>query len=147
MDSCQCYRIDHPGAEQDCPKHGASAVAESDQQKAERQDLLLRIAELEAEVAQLRASKVPERVKRVYDNFNPLAEEDRLVRALHSEGLEAAIEIAKKLKKIYLNASLSTRVKYHTRSYPYRFSYIESVYSIRYILRTKFLESIDRVVE
>jgi len=149
MDSCECYQIGGRfiAEDPDCPRHGAAAVQECEQQESERYQLLSRIEELEAEIAELKASKTIERIKRVYGTFNPMSEEDRLVRVLHSECLDAAIEAAKKLKKVYLNASLSTRVKYHTRSYPYRFAYIEAVYSIRHILQTKFLESIDRVAE
>ena len=138
MTMCECYNVDHPGADPYCEAHGTYAVAQ-------REALLERIAELEAEVAELKAVKTPEKVKRVYGKLNPMNEEDRLTHILHSEGLEAAVATAKKLKKLYLEASLKTRVKFHTRTYPYRFDYIESAYSARHILRTKFLESVDRV--
>lgn len=73
-------------------------------------------------------------------------EEDRLTFILHRDGLEAAQLKARELIKIYLTASLSTRQKFHTRSYSYRHPYLESAYSARHILRTKFLESIDVVL-
>lgn len=133
--TCECYHVDHPGADPDCPAHGVIATQE-------RQALEDRIAELEAEVARLKAEKLPEKVKRVYGKFDPMSEENRLTHVLHLEGLDAAIDTGKRLKKLYLEASLKTRIKFHTRTYPYRFTYLESAYSIRHILRTKFLESI-----
>lgn len=138
MSGCECYHVDHPGADPDCPAHGVIATQE-------REALEARIIELEAEVARLKAEKLPERVKRVYSKLNPMAEEGRLTHVLHSEGLDAAIDTAKRLKKLYLEASLKTRQKFHTRTYTYRFSYVESAYSVRHILRTKFLESVDVV--
>jgi len=76
--------------------------------------------------------------------FNPLYEVQRLTFYLERDCLEAAKAKAKELKQIYLNASLTTRIKYHTRSYPFRYSYIESVYSTRYILRNGILDEIAR---
>ena len=52
-------------------------------------------------------------------------EEDRLTFILHRDGLEEALKTAKNLIKIYLQASLSTRQKFHTRNYPYRHPYLE----------------------
>jgi hypothetical protein len=81
-----------------------------------------------------------------HNKFNLMCEEDRLMFILHRYGLEETINTAKRLLKIYLQASLSTRQKFHTRNYPYRHSYLESAFSIRHLLHIKFLESVDVVV-
>ena len=135
---CECFQVDHPGADPDCEAHGTYAVSE-------RERLEARILELEAQVRELQASKTIERPKKVYGSLNPNAEVDRLTFILHQEVLEAAIATAKSYVKLYLVASLKSRQKFNTRSYPYRFSYVESAYSARHLLRTKYLESIDHV--
>jgi hypothetical protein len=76
--------------------------------------------------------------------FNPLYEVQRLTFYLERDGLEAAKAKALELKQIYLKASLTTRIKYHTRSYPFRYSYIESAYSARHILRNIILDKIAK---
>jgi len=81
-----------------------------------------------------------------YNKFNLMYEEDRLTFILHRDGIEETIKTAKNLIKIYLQTSLTTRQKFHTRNYPYRYSYLESVFSIRYILKSKFLENIDVIL-
>jgi len=81
-----------------------------------------------------------------HNKFNLMYEEGRLSFILHRDGIEEATKTAKNLIKIYLQASLSTRQKFLTRNYPYRHSYLESSFSIRHLLRTKFLESIDIVL-
>ena len=146
MCECECYRIDHPSADPECPAHGV--VATEGRQALEDRIVELKdeVASLKAEVASLKVEKIPARVKRVYSNFDPMSEEYRLTHVLHYEGLSAAIDTAKRLKKLYLEASLKTRVKFHTRTYAYRFSYIEAAYSARHILRTKFLESYNVVI-
>ena len=77
----------------------------------------------------------------MYTPFDPLYEERRLIFILCRDGLEEAKIFAHYLITIYLTASLKTRQKYHTRSYPCRYSYIESAFSARYLLRNGFLES------
>jgi hypothetical protein len=100
--------------------------------------LLKRISELEDQIAELKAAKAPKRVKHVYGKLNPLAEKERFMFILERDGLVEGIAAAKSLIKTYIQASLKTRQKFHTRSYPFRFTYIESAYSIRHLLRTKF---------
>jgi hypothetical protein len=134
---CECYHVDHPGADPDCEAHGTLAVSE-------RERLEARVIELEAQVRDLTSVKV-DRPKKVYCTLNYFSEVDRLTFIIHQEGLEAAIATAKSYIKLYLEASLKTRQKFNTRSYPYRFSYVEAAYSARYLLRTKYLENIDHV--
>ena len=81
-----------------------------------------------------------------YHEFNLMHEEDRLTFILHRDGLDEAIFIAKRLIKLYLQASLAARKKFHTRSYPFRYAYLEAAFSARHLLRIKFLESVDVVV-
>lgn len=74
--------------------------------------------------------------------FNNLDELDRLSFILNRDGIEQAKEYARILIKIYLEASLRTRQKFKTKKYPYRFAYLESAYSARYILRHNILDNI-----
>jgi len=75
--------------------------------------------------------------------FNPMYEAERLTLYLKRDGLEATIAIAKRMIKIYLAASLDMRIKCCSKMHRYRFTYIESAYSVRYILRTKYLEGVN----
>lgn len=73
--------------------------------------------------------------------FDPLYEKERLTFILNRDGLDEAINFAKGLVKTYLKASLTSRVKFKTRNYPFRRSYIHSAYSARYILRNNLIET------
>lgn len=76
----------------------------------------------------------------MYEKFDILCEQDRLYFILDRDGLEAAVKFARDLINIYLIASLNSRIKFRTRKYPYRFKYIESAYSARYILNNNLLQ-------
>lgn len=75
--------------------------------------------------------------------FDPLYEIPRLTVYLKRDGLEAAKAKAAELKKLYIEASLTTRLKFHTRGYPFRYSYLESAYSARHILMNGLLDRIE----
>jgi hypothetical protein len=136
---CKCYHIDHPGADPDCEAHGILAVQEQEEQDAIIAKLQARIVELESELSQFKDKKQEQSPKRIYPKFNTSAEESRLTFILQRDGLEAARITAKNLKKTYLEASLKSRQKFKTRHSTYRYSYLESAYSIRHLLRTNFL--------
>ena len=104
-------------------------------------ELKTEVRELKTEVRELKAEKKQERPKKVYNKLNAQSEIERLMFICQTQGFQSAKQIAKALKKTYLEASLKTRQKYHTRSYPFRFAYIEAAFSIRYLLNTGFFES------
>lgn len=79
----------------------------------------------------------------MYEKFNILCEMPRLKFYLDRDGLDAANRAAKKIIKVYLATCKSYRKKHGVKAgnkHPYRYAYLESAYSARYILRNKLLE-------
>ena len=94
-----------------------------------------RIKELES-LLFLKNNKI--RAERVYPKFNINSELERISFYVKRDGLLSAEIKTKELIRTYLDASLKSRQKFNTKSYPYRFGYVESVYSLR-MFRKLFL--------
>jgi hypothetical protein len=78
----------------------------------------------------------------VYPGFNIVCEADRLKFYLNRDGEYIALKAANQIIKLYLANCRSYRKKYGAiagNKHPYRYGYIESAYSVRYLLRNKFL--------
>lgn len=78
----------------------------------------------------------------MYAKFNPLYEIDRLKLYLNRDGIEEALGAARRMIRIYLSTTKAYRTKPGGRKHPYRYGYLESAYSARYIIRNKLLEKL-----
>jgi len=106
------------------------------------EEIDLRIEEAERLLKSLMAKRdalVRRDDRRVYDEFDPLCEMDRLSFVLGRDGKDATLAFARGLIKIYLTSSLKGREKFRTRNHVYRFKYVESAYSIRHLIRNDLL--------